>query len=95
MTAPRVPRAIDFTQAIAALDRETDAMAAECMRTGVKMNAAGAFFGMTGRFFSVYFLKGARKNGVDGLFTAVNEGMKVFLTYAKIWEKKQRNEIPR
>ena len=44
---------------------------------------------MTGVFVKRYFFQRGARQGVRGLFFAVNESMYEFLVYAKCWEKKR------
>lgn len=81
----------DFTDAIAKLDRQTDLEARKWFREKRKM---GVFFTIRktiDRFWRAYFSKQGYRDGVIGLFLAVNSGMYQFLTFAKYWELKQKD----
>ena len=83
----------DFTDAIAKLDRQTDLEAKKWFRENRKVGAFSIMRKTIDRFWKAYFSKQGHKDGVIGLFLAVNSGMYQFLTYAKYWELK-RNTIP-
>lgn len=77
---------MDFTQQIEDLDRRTDIEARRCFEEKRKLSAPGAVRKGVAGFRKVYFLQKACRQGVPGLFRAVQEGMFHFLTYAKYWE---------
>ena len=79
----------DFTDAIAKLDRQTDLEARKWFRENRKMGVFSTLRKMTDRFWRSYFSKKGYKDGVIGLFLAVNSGMYQFLSYAKYWEMKR------
>jgi hypothetical protein len=81
----------DFTQAVEDLDRRTDLEARKRLLDGRKASGWAAARRMTGDFWNVYHKQGARREGVPGLFRAVQAGMFQFLSYAKHWEL-ERNE---
>ena len=79
----------DFTDAIAKLDRQTDLEAKKWFREDRKTGAFSALRKMIDRFWKAYFVKQGYKDGVNGLFLAVNSGMYQFLSYAKCWEMRK------
>ena len=79
----------DFTDAIAKLDRQTDLEAKKWFREKRKVGAFGTVRKMTDRFWRAYVKKQGHKDGVIGLFLAVNSGMYQFLSFAKYWEMKK------
>ena len=79
----------DFTDAITKLDRQTDLEARKWFREKRKVGALGTLRKMVDRFCRAYFSKKGYKDGVIGLFLAVNSGMYQFLSYAKYWEMKK------
>ena len=82
----------DFTDAIAKLDRQTDLEARKWFREKRKVGVFGTIRKMIDRFCRAYFKKEGRKDGVIGLFLAVNSGMYQFLSFAKYWELKKNEE---
>ncbi len=76
----------DFTDAIAKLDRQTDLEAKKWFREKRKVGVFGTLRKMVDRFWRAYFKKQGYKDGVIGLFLAVNSGMYQFLSFAKYWE---------
>ena len=76
----------NFTQDITNLDRLTDVEARRWVTEKRKTGIFSSLRKMSASFFRVYFTEKARKEGVPGLFRAVNAGMFEFLTYAKYWE---------
>ena len=76
----------DFTDAIAKLDRQTDLEARKWFRERRKVGLFSILRKMIDRFWRQYFGKKGYKDGVIGLFLAVNAGMYQFLSYAKYWE---------
>ena len=84
----------DFTDAIAKLDRQTDLEARKWFRENRKVGTLSILRKTTDRFWRAYISKKGYKDGVIGLFLAVNSGMYQFLSYAKYWELK-RNQAPR
>ncbi len=81
----------DFTDAIAKLDRQTDLEARKWFREKRKVGIFGTVRKMLDRFWRSYFSKQGHKDGVIGLFLAVNSAMYQFLSFAKYWElKKER-----
>lgn len=83
----------DFTDAIAKLDRQTDLEARKWFREKRKVGVFSAIRKMVDRFFRAYVAKQGYKDGVIGLFLAVNSGMYQFLSFAKYWEL-TRSVIP-
>ena len=81
----------DFTDAIAKLDRQTDLEARKWFREGRKVGAFSVMRKMADRFWKAYVSKQGHKDGVIGLFLAVNSGMYQFLSYAKHWELKRNS----
>ena len=79
----------DFTDAIAKLDRQTDLEARKWFREKRKESVFSVVRKMIDRFCRAYFLKKGYKDGVIGLFLAVNSGMYQFLSFAKYWELKR------
>ncbi len=79
----------DFTDAIAKLDRQTDLEAKKWFREKRKVGTLGTMRKMVDRFWRSYFSKKGYKDGVIGLFLAVNSGMYQFLSYLKYWEMKK------
>lgn len=79
----------DFTDAIAKLDRQTDLEARKWFRENRKVGVLGTVRKSVDRFCKAYFSKKGHKDGVIGLFLAVNSGMYQFLTFAKVWEMRK------
>ena len=79
----------DFTDAIAKLDRQTDLEARKWFRENRKVGVFSITRKTIDRFCRSYFQKKGHKDGVIGLFLAVNSGMYQFLSFAKYWEMKQ------
>lgn len=79
----------DFTDAVGKLDRQTDLEARKWFRENRKVGTFGIIRKTIDRFCRAYFSKKGHKDGVVGLFMAVNSGMYQFLTYAKYWEMKK------
>ncbi len=79
----------DFTDAIAKLDRQTDLEARKWFREKRKVGMPGTLRKTVDRFWRAYFSKQGYKDGVIGLFLAVNSGMYQFLSYVKYWEMKK------
>ncbi|MBI4352885.1 MAG: glycosyltransferase family 2 protein [Candidatus Omnitrophica bacterium] len=79
----------DFTDAIAKLDRQTDLEARKWFREGRKAGTLGILRKMIDRFWRAYFSKKGYKDGVIGLFLAVNSAMYQFLSFVKYWELKR------
>lgn len=79
----------DFTDAIGKLDRQTDLEARKWFRENRRVGVFGTMRKTVDRFCRSYFSKQGYKDGVIGLFLAVNSGMYQFLTYAKYWEMKR------
>jgi len=79
----------DFTDAVAKLDRQTDLEAKKWFREKRKVGALGTVRKMIDRFCRAYISKQGYKDGVPGLFLAVNSAMYQFLTFAKYWEIKR------
>ncbi len=77
---------MDFTQSIAELDRQTNEDAQKSFREGCKNGGFLAAKRMVGGFWRTYYSEKAFREGVPGLFRAVNAGMFHFLVYAKQWE---------
>ena len=82
----------DFTDAIAKLDRQTDLEAKKWFREKRKVGVLSITRKTVDRFWRSYFSKKGYKDGVIGLFLAVNSGMYQFLSFAKYWEMK-KNEL--
>jgi glycosyltransferase involved in cell wall biosynthesis len=80
----------DFTDAINKLDRQTDLEARKWFREKRKISALGTLRKMADRFCRSYFSKQGHKDGVIGLFLAVNSAMYQFLSYAKTWEMRKQ-----
>jgi glycosyltransferase involved in cell wall biosynthesis len=76
----------DFADMIAKLDRHTDLEARKWVRENRKVGMPSTVRKMIDRFCKQYFTKKGRKDGVIGLFLAVNSAMYQFLTYVKVWE---------
>ena len=76
----------DFTRRVEELDRRTGAEAKKHFNESRKAQAWPAIRRSLAAFRKVYYAEGARREGVPGLFRAVEEGMFHFLTYAKHWE---------
>ena len=79
----------DFTDAIAKLDRQTDLEAMKWFREKRKVGILGTLRKMIDRFWRAYVSKQGYRDGVIGLFLAVNAGMYQFLSFAKYWELKE------
>ena len=80
----------DFSDAIAKLDRQTDLEAKKWFREKRKVGVLSVLRKMIDRFCRSYFSKKGHKDGVVGLFLAVNAGMYQFLSFAKYWEMKRK-----
>jgi len=83
----------DFTDAVAKLDRQTDLEAKKWFREKRKVGALGTVRKMIDRFWRAYFSKQGYKDGVPGLFLAVNSAMYQFLSFAKYWEIKKGERV--
>ena len=81
----------DFTDAIAKMDRQTDLEARKWHREKRKVGAFSVMRKMVDRFWKSYVSKKGYKDGVNGLFLAVNSGMYQFLSYAKYWEMQKKD----
>ena len=79
----------DFTDAIAKMDRQTDLEARKWFRENRKVGTFSIIRKTVDRFWRAYISKKGYKDGVIGLFLAVNSGMYQFLSYAKHWELKR------
>lgn len=79
----------DFSDAISKLDRQTDLEAQKWFREQRKVGLFNILRKTIDRFFRAYFKKKGHKDGVIGLFLAVNSGMYQFLTYLKYRELKE------
>ena len=79
----------DFTDTIAKLDRQTDLEARKWFREKRKVGVLGTIRKMIDRFWRAYYSKKGHRDGVVGLFLAVNSGMYQFLSFAKYWEMKR------
>ena len=79
----------DFADAIAKMDRQTDLEAKKWFREDRKVGAFSILRKTIDRFWRSYVSKQGYKDGVIGLFLAVNSGMYQFLSYAKYWEMKK------
>lgn len=79
----------DFTDAITKLDRQTDLEARKWFREKRNVGILSTARKTIDRFWRAYFLKEGHKDGVIGLFLAVNSGMYQFLSFAKYWELKR------
>ncbi len=79
----------NFTDAVAKLDRQTDLEARKWFREKRKVGMLGTLRKMVDRFWRAYVSKKGHKDGIIGLFLAVNSGMYQFLSYAKYWEMKR------
>jgi len=89
----------DFTDMVAKLDRQTDLEARKWFREKRKVGMFSTARKMADRFWRQYVKKEGRKDGVIGLFLAVNGGMYQFLSFAKYWEMKRaaaghKSEVP-
>lgn len=76
----------DFTDAIAKLDRQTDLEARKWFRERRKIGVLQTIRKSIDRFWRAYVSKKGYKDGMVGLFLAVNSGMYQFLSFAKTWE---------
>lgn len=79
----------DFTDAIGKLDRQTDLEARKWFREKRKVGVFSTLRKMIDRFWRAYIKKQGYKDGIIGLFLAVNSGMYQFLSFAKYWEMKR------
>ena len=75
-----------FTKAVEDIDRRSDLEAKNHFSARRRSSTKEALRLMIGAFWRIYHTEKARREGVNGLFRAVNEGMFHFLTYAKHWE---------
>ena len=91
MTPTPVREKTDFTRQIEELDRRTDSEARKWFAEKKKVAALPVVRRMVSEFWRIYFSEKARREGVPGLFRAVQAAMFHFLTYAKHWEL-TRNE---
>ena len=82
----------NFTDAIAKLDRQTDLEAKKWFREKRKIGLLKTIRKMVDRFIRAYLMKKGYKDGVIGLFLAVNGAMYQFLSFAKYWELKKEAE---
>ena len=80
----------NFSQLIEELDQLTDKEARLWFEQNKKMGLLGALGASVGAFIAFYFNKRCNVNGVQRLFLAVNKGMFQFLSYAKLWEIKNK-----
>lgn len=78
----------DLADAVAKLDRQTDLEAQKWFREKRKVGLLGIVRKMIDRFWKAYVVKEGHRDGVIGLFLAVNGAMYQFLSYAKYWELK-------
>ena len=76
----------DMTDAIGKLDRQTDLEAKKWFREKRKVGIFGILRKSIDRFVRSYFMKKGHRDGVIGLFLAVNSGMYQFVTFVKYWE---------
>ena len=83
----------DFTDIIAKLDRQTDLEARKWFREKRKMGIGLAIWKSVDRFWRAYIAKKGYKDGVIGLFLAVNSGMYQFLSYVKYWEMQNAGRV--
>jgi hypothetical protein len=84
----------NFSDAIEVLDKETDQAAREWLALGQKVSMVRMIRLMVSCFWRSYYKEGKRRLGVPGLFLSVNEGMRPFLTYAKLWELQRGRRTP-
>lgn len=80
----------DFTQAVEELDLLTDVESEKWFEQKKQLGVFWAIRSSLGAFWKTYFGQKECRNGLRGLFFAVNNGMFIFLSYAKYWER-QRN----
>jgi glycosyltransferase involved in cell wall biosynthesis len=80
----------DFTDAIQKLDRQTDLEAQKWFRENRKIGIFKTIRQTVNQFIKGYFFKKGYKDGVLGLFLAVNSGMYQFISYIKFWELTQK-----
>ena len=83
----------DFADAISKLDRQTDLEARKWYREKRKVGVFSTVRKMIDRFCRQYYKKQGRKDGVIGLFLAVNSAMYQFLSFVKCWELKRNEKI--
>ncbi len=83
----------DFTDIIGKLDRQTDLEARKWYREKRKGGLGLALWKTLDRFWRAYFKKKGYKDGVIGLFLAVNSGMYQFLSYVKYWEMQNAGRV--
>lgn len=76
----------DFTDIIGKLDRQTDLEARKWFREKRKVGIFTAVRKSIDRFWKSFVAKKGYKDGVIGLYLAVNSGMYQLLTYVKYWE---------
>ena len=79
----------DFSDAIAKLDRQTDLEAKKWLRENREVGVFSVIRKMIDRFIRAYYSKKGYKDGVVGLFLAVNSSMYQFLSFAKYWEARR------
>ncbi len=77
---------MNFTQAVEELDKQTDLEARQWLQKARRPDAFAALGRSVSAFRKVYLSEKACREGVPGLFRAVQAGMFHFLTYAKHWE---------
>ena len=76
----------DFTDAITQLDLQTELEAKQWIRENRKVGVGKMLRKSIGSFWRQYFSQKGHKDGVIGLFMAVQTGMREFLSFAKYWE---------
>jgi len=85
----------NFSDCIAKLDRQTDLEARKWFRENRKIGMLKTMRKTVDRFLKAYIGKKGHKDGVIGLFMAVNAGMYQFLSYVKYHELKNgSSKIP-
>ena len=82
----------DFTVLIAELDQQTDLEARRWFQENQKVGVFSILIKMVSCFWTSYVSKRGHKDGVRGLFLAVNSGIHPFLSYAKYWEMVRHSE---
>lgn len=86
--SPNNPKT-SFTESINELDRRSDAEARKWLEEKRRAGTFGSLCRGVGAFWESYFAKKGCRDGVPGLFNAVNAGMLPFLTYLKYRELKK------
>lgn len=80
----------DFSHFLAKFNRETDLEAAKWIQDGRKMNFWLASYKATDRFFRAFLMKKGYRDGFLGFILSCFSSWYQYVTYAKYWEIKQK-----